>query len=230
MKKTGSVTPKSYRERKMEWCPRCGKLVPSFTWHEATHATEDRYRPLLNNPEFSFAEIARQTGVTRERVRQIAFRLGYTGRMRAKKRNFESYLEFLVQRAEMKSLRQRLPNSKIEVRYHRRYKYWFRLPTVWIDGRMCWIRKLTVKDSGQGRRVYAISRPRVAVPRELEFVLYYHNESDMWLVVPVSKLPKGVTTMFTNRSVKAGEPGFQYACRHDWRSYLEAWDLLNRWN
>lgn len=191
---------------------------------------------LIEEGELAPIEIARRTGYTRERIRQLELKyFNRTGRERAViRRQPEWELRQAAAKARMLAVPfcqaamaqgfevelEPIPYQAGKFLYYRRY---FR-----VNGKLCWVgagtrRKLAPSLHLKSTEGYAVFRPPQNCRADTRFLIYDCQHLGLWLIVPKERAPKS-----QNMVRLVGEhkiPG-AYTKRHDWKSYVNAWHLL----
>lgn len=195
-------------------------------------------KSLLKVPGMSYAEIGRQLGITRERVRQIAKTLDESNipeanikyrRRVAEKARVQRWAEKerhegLIGELEKECLKRGLDLELVPRiaadegrlsgynRFSKRY--------VLINGRRCYI-----------SRMYPIGKyfgisPAGDASADSEFMIYCYPEKDLWMVMPREVAPWKAGTQFMADDPDPCGKGMTHNKRHDWREYFDRWDLL----
>jgi hypothetical protein len=190
----------------------CGKRICtsglSIHCRSVFHGQRNRLLRLLAQPQVTFREIARQTGVSGERIRQIAAEAGIKGRERSRLHTLNRQVEHWRQYDLIRALPQNLDVASVE-----KPNGSLRLRLVLISGHRCLLSRY-----GEERRrpgVYSI-HPTYKTG-QYDFQLYYGPLG--WLVFPWHARPRTMTG-FTAR------PHGGVRRRHDFLDYLDRWDLL----
>jgi hypothetical protein len=190
----------------------CGKRIPTsrlFVHRRSVlHRQRNRLLRLLAQPQVTFREIARQTGVSGERIRQIAAEAGIKGRERSRLHTLNRRLERWRQYDLIKALPRDLDVVSVLSSNHL-----FHSKLAMINGHRCLLSRY-----GEERRrpgVYSI-HPTYKTG-QYDFQLYYGPLG--WLVFPWHARPR-TTTGFTAR------PHGGVRRRHDFLDYLDRWDWV----
>ncbi len=215
--------PRAYHRIKQPYpCPQCGLVVlnhrkPSHA-ESVYHRHAPRVRMMLEDASLNFAEIGRLLGVTREYVRQIAVRIGAPPlrkrkswspeRRQAQALERNTLLQEVLKEAESHGLAARLVPVKTGSGI-------YRIRMIRIGPYRCVIRRLV---AGY-RDLFILNCP--ARP-DADYLLAKSPYG--WMVIPVRELPQGGSTGFILGRQRR-TPGTRRH-RHDWPSYLNAWDLL----
>ncbi len=217
--------PRPYRRFKQRSpCPQCGLVVlnPLSSTHQRSvfHRHAQSVRDLLGSGQVSFAALGQRLGVTREYIRQVAGLLGFAKRRQAwsiERRATQALeqsplLADVIREAKKRGLITKL----IELRNYPGVPP-HRLRAVEIEGFYCELRSLTLLY----RDVFTLTFRSKLRP---DFLLAKSPHG--WMVIPGDKLPEhGTVTFVLGREKRS--PGNRRP-RHNWPSYLNAWNLLRR--
>lgn len=201
-------------------CERCGQEVSEarLPMHRRSlfHRRYRQIKRLLEANRLSFTEIAASIGVTREWVRQVAGRMGYTGTALRRERT----LRGLLKAANLERLLEQMRAPGLNVsplvitgkggvgRVLKKH--------LLINGWVCAVRKaLTPKPRMLGLKYEGL--------RPVDFVLF--RAPQYWLVIPREEVPRG--TMLLAPHLAPLYPGIRRS-RRDWKQYVNAWHLLKK--
>lgn len=198
-------------------CPDCGATLQGhyLEKHRTSvgHRRGAELRSLLESG-VRFSQIARELGLSRERVGQLARRMGAgTGReqrrnqkmaKRLSRNRFSPYCEELSQHV---TLDFHVTPQSDEV-----------LPPALcrLNGILCTIRPAWHRPSLP--RYTALGAYRERLPAKM---VLFRLGPDRWLIVPASRL-RHPTSVLLNEEVRR-----KGSHRSDWKSYINAWHLLN---
>lgn len=193
----------------------CGLLLknPSNAAHTKSmiHRYGARIRRLLEHDCITFAEIGRRLRLSRERVRQIATKLGVkTGRERrsiCKLTTHHANLAELQAIAAQEALTFHLVPYTDSV-------HAFSSHRVDIGGLRCFVGSV----SGRQGQVFSLRPP---VREDYDF--YLGKSLVGWLVIPKHQMPTKPTCFVLGRDKR--RPGAS-GTRHDWNAFVDAWHLL----
>lgn len=198
----------------------CGLLLRGSTQYRqhrrsAIHAFGPRIRRLLEHDCVSFAEIGRRLRISRERVRQIAVRLGVgSGRRRQQSCRIARHIADNPRVRELQSLA-------------RQWGLRFEAAARQTKSGMAWPAK-EIRLNGFRCRLHSCpTTPKGNVcldpPRRTDYSFFLGKSPFGWLVIPRAQMPKKHTEFVLGRERRL--PGGKKK-RHDWLTFLDAWHLL----
>ena len=202
----------------------CGMALKGqqHSWHRAgrAHQQAQRIKALMENDCITFAEMGVRLGITRERVRQIAARLGYP---RGRKRRRVCTIHHLRERftnsvtAELRELRviSERWNFTFEPIMRDSYGIYFLLKRIMLNGFLCQIGSLC-----QHPLDYTVI-PRI---ESHDFDFFLGRGIDGWAVIPQKEMPLSGTICVMGRPKIL--PGAD--CNRSYEHFFEAWNLLKR--
>jgi hypothetical protein len=198
-------------------CPDCGAtlLGQYLEKHRKSvgHRRGAELRSLFDSGA-RFSHIAREFGLSRERVGQLARRMGVgTGRERSRIQKMEKRLRqnhFWPYRKEL--------SRHATLNFHVTPQSDRLLPVAlcWLNGILCTIRPAWHRPSLP--RYTALGACSERLPAEMVLFRLGH---DRWLIVPASRLRRATSVLLLEEHKSKGSH------RNDWKSFIDAWHLLN---
>lgn len=209
--------PRKYERHQPPWVCECGMTLKRRQRHYASvyHVNALRIRALLQQDCLTFLEIGKRLGISKERVRQIAENLkmpdGFARMKSCTTRTREAQplparIERIIKKAVLQGITHKILWGVGEKR---------RLSgSISLNGFLCGLRKAWIINL---RGYCRIAR----LESGCDFVLWELADG-RWLILPKEKQPKAATMFTLHPTTKRG----CHTDRHDYRSYIEAWDLL----
>lgn len=205
------------------FCRNCQitTLLKKAHLKSVAHKQNRRLRALLQKPCITFSEIGRRLGLTRERVRQLAEKLGaQTGRERQYVCAINEHPalppDCLALKAE-KVCQEKGLRFQFEDGGGAGYRRRLSTHSAVIEGKKCLLRHSSGRPNGN----IVVRRPEHST-KDADFLLSYVPDG-RWLIIPKGKWPRGESTEFQSNDLL--NPGGK-SKRHDWPAYIDAWHLL----
>jgi len=198
-------------------CPDCGTTLRGYYLdkHRKSigHRRGAELRALLESG-VRFSHIAREFGLSRERVGQLARKMGVgMGREQRRIRKMEARLSrnhFWPYRKELGR------HVTWDFRVTPQSERLLPLALCWLNGILCTIRPVWHRPSLP--RYTALGACSEKCPAKL---VLSRLDADRWLVVPASRLRHPTSVLLFGELKRKGSH------RGDWMNYINAWHLLN---
>ena len=202
----------------------CGMRLKGqqHSWHKSglAHQQAQRIKALMENDCISFSEMGVRLGITRERVRQIAARLGFpTGRKRRRVctilNHQDRFIKSLTDDLEQLKVIAERWNFTFEPIMRDSYGIYFLLRRIMLNGFLCQIGSL-----------WHHPLDYVVIPRieSHDFDFFLGRGVDGWAVIPQKEMPmRGTLCVMGRPKILPGADSYR-----SYEHFFEAWQLLKR--